>query len=368
MKTRLHADGEAHARCLIRSGKVSHGPWSFDAGDRDRLLGPRGSHVEEYARHHLGVDEPGDEEPDGDERTEVGTPPPQVARDLDSAAGSGVVSTAVGHERFKYPFAKDGQLHTRALRSIRSAAFRHGHHDVYQAAQRLLEEAAAGHEEPDNDELEGRSFVVAGDREVRCLMAGLELRSAASGGPGTLVGYAAVFDRFSEDLGLFRETIAPGAFAGCIGRDARALVNHDPGQLLGRESNGTLRMAEDSLGLRVEIDLPDTQVGRDTAANVRRGDLDGMSFSFETAADAWDRGTTPPTRTLIRCRRVHDVGPVTYPAYTDTRVALRSLDRAAAPPQATPEPEPRATPAPPVPDPLTQAKARLRLAEASTPP
>ena len=206
---------------------------------------------------------------------------------------------------------------------------------------------------------------VTSDREVRCFVRGLELRAAAEGqGPGTVTGYAAVFDRYSEDLGFFREKIAPGAFQDCLEQDVRALVNHDPNLLIGRSKAGTLRMTEDGLGLRFECDLPDTQIGRDTATSIRRGDLDGCSFSFDTHEDSWDRSTTPPTRTLLKCSRLYDVGPVAFPAYPDTTAALRSLDRSIAP---APEPTP-------VPDPvspsisLSQAKARLRHAEASTPP
>jgi HK97 family phage prohead protease len=195
-----------------------------------------------------------------------------------------------------------------------------------------------------------------GDREIRCRMLGLELRAAAEGqsGPGTMIGYAAVFDQFSEDLGSFREKIAPGAFREAIERsDVRALKNHDPGCLLGRARAGTLRLAEDELGLRVEIDLPDTQLGRDTAEEIRRRDLDGQSFAFTTDIDDWDYAGEVPIRTVRKVRELFDVGPVTYPAYTQTSAAMRSLEAN--------RPAP-----PPAPDHhfLSLAKARQQLAEA----
>lgn len=171
------------------------------------------------------------------------------------------------------------------------------------------------------------------NREVRCLVRGLELRAAAdSKGPGTVVGYSAVFDKFSEDLGGFREKITPGAFADALPRsDVRALANHDPTMLLGREKAGTLRMEEDKVGLRVSIDLPDTSVGRDTAESIRRGDMDGMSFAFtlddSDDADDWEWNADVPVRTIKRFGQIYDVGPVTYPAYPDTSAAMRSLDR-----------------------------------------
>ncbi len=340
-KVKLNEAGEAHCRCLIRAGKVNDGPWGFDAGDRAKLLGPKGNHVEEYARHHLGVQ--ADEEDDNEDEE----------RDLDSGSGGGAIPTIGIQERYKHPFAKDGQVYTRALKSIRSQAAKYDHPEVLQSAGTLLDliREEQLHSDGDSD----RSLNP--NREVRCLMAGVQLRAAADGkGPGTAFGYAAVFDRFSEDLGYFRETIAPGAFEGCLGQDVRALVNHDPNQLIGRTKSGTLRIEEDGVGLRVECDLPDTQTGRDTATSIRRGDLDGMSFSFDTEADSWDRSTTPPTRTLLRCRRVYDVGPVAFPAYEDTTAAMRSLDRS----KPLPVLDPIATF-------LSLALARQRLAEASTP-
>jgi HK97 family phage prohead protease len=39
--------------------------------------------------------------------------------------------------------------------------------------------------------------------------------------------------------------------------------------------------------LKVDIELPDTTVGRDVAVLVERGDLDGMSFGFRTVTDEW---------------------------------------------------------------------------------
>jgi HK97 family phage prohead protease len=165
-------------------------------------------------------------------------------------------------------------------------------------------------------------------REVRDIVESIELRAAADGSksPGTLVGYAALFNRLSLDLGYFREQIAPGAFASALGRcDVRALFNHDPSCVLGRTSAGTLRLVEDEIGLRMECDLPDTQLGRDTAESIRRRDIQGQSFAFTISKEEWDWKSDPPLRTLVEADELYDVGPVTYPAYEETSVALRSF-------------------------------------------
>lgn len=139
-------------------------------------------------------------------------------------------------------------------------------------------------------------------------------------------GYAAVFNSLSSNLGGFVEMVNPKAFNKTIQeQDVLALRDHNPSFLLGRMSSGTLRLEVDDHGLRYEIDLPNTTEGRDTAELLRRGDLKGSSFSFRAIEDSW--GETPdgfPLRELSVVS-LRDVGPVSFPAYPDTEVALRSL-------------------------------------------
>jgi HK97 family phage prohead protease len=149
-------------------------------------------------------------------------------------------------------------------------------------------------------------------------------------------GYAAVFNSMSEDLGGMREMIAPGAFRAAITEcDVRALIDHNPSLIIGRNTAGTLRMVEDDHGLGVEIDLPDTSYARDLIVSMERKDITGMSFGFVTIHDSWRMVDGGPVRDLAECL-LFDVSIVTYPAYTDASVALRSLDASkstASPPQ-----------------------------------
>ena len=149
-------------------------------------------------------------------------------------------------------------------------------------------------------------------------------------GKSKLSGYAAVFNRDSVDLGGFIERIMPEAFKESLkSSDVRALFNHNPDHVLGRNTAGTLRMAENSKGLKFEVDLPDTQIARDVATSVERGDISGCSFSFTTREDVWRTVDGQEIRELIEIDTLFDVGPVSFPAYPDTTVAARSDTRVA---------------------------------------
>jgi HK97 family phage prohead protease len=155
---------------------------------------------------------------------------------------------------------------------------------------------------------------------------------ARDGKPALIEGYGAVFYRAGEPGTEYRllpnlvERIRPTAFDRAIREDdVRALKNHDPNLLLGRTSAGTLTLRVDEVGLGYDIDTPDTTVGRDTAAEVARRDLQGSSFSFLTEnEDDVEYAREGDTFVVwINNVRMFDVGPVTFPAYEGTTTGVR---------------------------------------------
>jgi len=140
-------------------------------------------------------------------------------------------------------------------------------------------------------------------------------------------GYAATFGA-EADLGGFRERIAPGAFRAALAGDVLAMLDHDPGKVLGRTRSGSLRLTEDSKGLAFSLDLPDTQAGRDVMALAARGDLGGMSFGFTIpkGGESWNGNT----RTLSNVNLAEISIVQAWPAYPDTELALRSRGDTAA--------------------------------------
>lgn len=165
------------------------------------------------------------------------------------------------------------------------------------------------------------------DIERRFIPAG-ELRVAGDGSSSSkrITGYAAKFNSLSEDLGGFREQIAPGAFANTIkSADVRALFNHDANLILGRTKAGTLRLREDDVGLAYEIDPPNTQAARDLAESINRGDISQNSFGFSTIADEWRKNSDETWTRTLKEVELFDISPVTYPAYPQTDIAMRAL-------------------------------------------
>ena len=164
--------------------------------------------------------------------------------------------------------------------------------------------------------------------ETRMLTADIELRTDVDNN-STAIGYAAKFNSLSSNLGGFVESIAPGAFTQTLatgtGVDARALWNHDSGQLLGRMSAETLNLVEDEVGLRFEIDLPNTTTGRDVRELLNRGDVQGASFGFRVIDDSWGETEQGYPLRELRSVSLSEVSLVTFPAYPETEVALRSL-------------------------------------------
>ncbi len=153
--------------------------------------------------------------------------------------------------------------------------------------------------------------------QLRAQLAGQKLRGHAA-----VFGHVASIDRHYEQLDR-------DAFAAALANpdtDIRALINHDPNLLLGRQSTGTLRVGADSEGLEFEVDLPNTTYANDLREVMDRGDLDGASFAFVPGEDRWDRAPDGrQLRTHTSVERLIDVSPVTFPAYEGAGVALRSI-------------------------------------------
>lgn len=152
-------------------------------------------------------------------------------------------------------------------------------------------------------------------------------------------GHAAVFDtRTAIGNPLtwgFYEEVAPGAFTKTLSEgDARFLYNHDDGMVISRVSAGSLRLAQDRIGLAVDADLNVRKsYVADLVENLGDGSITGMSFGFYVVKDEWSTeevSTSDGQTAEVEIRRIIEVrlievSAVTFPAYEETDAALRAL-------------------------------------------
>lgn len=194
------------------------------------------------------------------------------------------------------------------------------------------------------EQLERRLRLGAAPAEKRdSLTAGRQVDRPAlpedSGDPSAeklLMGYAAVFNSESKDLGGFVEVIRPGAFKKVLSGndDTMALLNHEESSLLGRRSSRTLVLGEDSKGLRFQVRPGKSQLWRDVDDMLTRRDLSQCSFAFIVGREEWQtRAKEPPLRIIHEVAALRDVSIVANPAYDATtaemlflRFGMRSVD------------------------------------------
>jgi hypothetical protein len=197
-------------------------------------------------------------------------------------------------------------------------------------------------------ELEGQITGDALGRQRTCRIFDvdtLELRAGANEKESHLVGHGAVYDRWSVDLGGFKELFEQGTFSESIKRDdIRSLKNHDPNYILGRSRAGTLTLEEDAKGVKFDVTLPDTTYAQDLRVSVERRDITGCSIIFsvdpknerwfvdgeeveflDALMAMWDEKKHKVERRISKAN-MYDIGPVTFPAYPQTDVKARAAE------------------------------------------
>lgn len=102
----LNGKGVAHAKALVKDGKVNDGKWDFTTEDENALLGKDGSDWANYAQWFLGIHTEATEKTKG---------------------------------RFAYPFGKGGEVYRKAIIAAKSRAVQQGHDAVEKAADAILQ-------------------------------------------------------------------------------------------------------------------------------------------------------------------------------------------------------------------------------------
>lgn len=144
-----------------------------------------------------------------------------------------------------------------------------------------------------------------------------------------LTGYAIVFNVLSQNLGGFKERIAPSAVDRTLksGANVFALTDHrrESTSVLGSTDSGSLKLVKDRHGLAVDINPPDTSDVRNLVARVKKGLVEGMSFAFNVWPDGqtWDEEGDMLVRTVTDMV-FPEVSIVLEPAYLQTEINARN--------------------------------------------
>jgi HK97 family phage prohead protease len=183
--------------------------------------------------------------------------------------------------------------------------------------------------------------------------AAFELRADDAAGDGlTLDGIAATFGQptaIDSWEGAFQEQIRKGAFRKTL-RENTPVMQFDHGHhpLIGSLPIGSITdLRETDDGLAVQARLTDNWLMQPVRDAIAEGSISGMSFRFSVVREEWhdvngkrvrpdeldallwspgERG--PLMRTLVEVR-LHELGPVVFPAYASTSVGVRAANLAA---------------------------------------
>ena len=172
------------------------------------------------------------------------------------------------------------------------------------------------------------------EKEIRNL-GNIQIRAVDGESSRHIEGYALMFDTQSEYIGFY-ETIERGAVTqemvdAC---DVFATFNHDTNKIFARSNmgKGSLTLTVDDTGLKYEFDAPNTALGDELIEYLKRGDIDKSSFAFymnpdDDEAETWESKDGAYYRTIHKIAAICDVSPVWQPAYQDTSVSKRSLEK-----------------------------------------
>ena len=176
-------------------------------------------------------------------------------------------------------------------------------------------------------------------KEIRYIPAmSLEIRDDASPDVMAIKGYVVKFNERSSLLyDEWYERVAKGAFSKSLEENTiKALWNHNSDIVLGSTKSRTLKLEEDDgrdrnldIGLRFDLELPNSSQAKDIYESIKRGDVDGVSFGFyiRDNGDRWEylKDEDVYERTLLDIDLI-EISPTPFPAYPTSEVGKRSLE------------------------------------------
>jgi HK97 family phage prohead protease len=162
---------------------------------------------------------------------------------------------------------------------------------------------------------------------------GVAWRTVETGGVTFLEGHASVSESrtYIGPRGRgFWETVARGAFKDVLAGSPRVTLNlnHNDSDILATTMSGTLTLTEDSRGLHVRAQLPNTSLGNDVRTLIASGILGEMSFKFSIAEEReLPEIDGSPHYRIERIGELYDVCVCPVGAYPQTSVELAARAR-----------------------------------------
>lgn len=170
-------------------------------------------------------------------------------------------------------------------------------------------------------------------KEIRYIPSmSLEIRKDNEKDVMAVKGYVVKFNERSCLLyDEWYERVAKGAFAKSLEQNTiKALWNHNSDIVLGSTKSRTLKLEEDDIGLRFDLELPNSSQAKDIYESIKRGDVDGVSFGFyiRDNGDKWEylKDEDVYERTLLDIDLI-EISPTPFPAYPTSEVGKRSLEK-----------------------------------------
>lgn len=174
---------------------------------------------------------------------------------------------------------------------------------------------------------------VVKEREYRALAAPLSVAAAAKRIQTDyyVEGYATTFDspyllfEFSDGWKYY-ERIDSHALDGADMSDVIMQYDHS-GRVFARQSNKSLIIQPDNVGLFVCADLGKTDAARGLYQDIDAGMINKMSWAFTVLKDSIteDREARTITRDIQQIKKVYDVSAVSRPANEDTEISARNF-------------------------------------------
>lgn len=142
-------------------------------------------------------------------------------------------------------------------------------------------------------------------------------------------GYAAKYERyvlFEYDNQIVYEEFMPECFRDCDMSDIIFQFDHS-GKVYARQSNNTLTVEPDSIGLFICADLSKTSAARGMYEDIQVGNVTKMSWGFLPDYDTLEVVENGNEITIRHhhIKKIYDVSAVSIPANNDTEIQARNF-------------------------------------------